>query len=182
MGRNFLSVLPVAQCFNSFIRNADIVKMANFTMLTSLLQEDREKGTFKTPLFYMFKSFSNNCHGFAIDTYVQCDTFNTNKYKGIPYLDVTSVYNPSTNTIMINVVNRHKDEAITAEVVSVAIPFINDAEVTVINQNSLDEPFSFDKKDKYVPSIKQVQTNGNKLVYTFEPHSFTQIKVKIKEL
>ncbi len=44
MSRNFLGVLPVAQCFNSFIRNANIVKMANFTMLTSLLQEDREKG------------------------------------------------------------------------------------------------------------------------------------------
>ncbi len=181
MGRNFLSVLPVAQCFNSFIRNADIVKMANFTMLTSLLQEDREKGTFKTPLFYIFKSFSNNCHGFAIDTYVQCDTFNTNQYKGIPYLDVTSVYNHSVKTIILNVVNRHKDDPITAEVVSITIPFADEAEVTVINQDSLDEPFNFDKRDKYIPGVKKIKSNGNKLVYTFEPHSFTQIKVKIKE-
>ena len=35
-GRNFMSVLPVAQSFNSFIRHADVVKMTNFTLLTSL--------------------------------------------------------------------------------------------------------------------------------------------------
>jgi alpha-N-arabinofuranosidase len=57
-GRNFLSVLPVAQCLNSFIRHADIVKMANFTMLTSLLGSDRDKGTFKTPLTNTFELFS----------------------------------------------------------------------------------------------------------------------------
>ena len=37
MARNLLSVLPIAQCFNSFIRHADVVKMSNFTMLTSLV-------------------------------------------------------------------------------------------------------------------------------------------------
>ena len=122
-GRNFLSVLPIAQCLNSFIRHADVVKMTNFTMLTSLLGSDREKGTFKTPLFYIFKLFSNNCLGNSIDTYVECDTFNTEKYKGIPFLDVTSVYSKETNTVYINVVNRHKDKAITADIISTPVVF-----------------------------------------------------------
>ena len=78
-GNNLLSVLPIAQCLNSFIRHADIVKMANFTMMTSLLSTDREKGNFKAPLFYTFKLFSNNCRGNSIDTYVECDTFSTGK-------------------------------------------------------------------------------------------------------
>ena len=43
-GRNFRSVLPIAQCLNSFIRHADVVKMANFTMFTCLLASDRDKG------------------------------------------------------------------------------------------------------------------------------------------
>ncbi|HEX7412307.1 MAG TPA: alpha-L-arabinofuranosidase C-terminal domain-containing protein, partial [Bacteroidales bacterium] len=88
-GRNFMNVLPIAQCLNSFIRHADVVKMANFTTLTSLLSSDPAKGTFKSPLFYTFKLFSNNCLGNSVDTYVVCDTFNTGQYKGIPYLDVT---------------------------------------------------------------------------------------------
>jgi len=179
-GRNFLSVLPIAQCLNSFIRHADIVKMANFTLLTSLLSSDSERGTFKAPLFYTFKLFSNNCLGNSIDTYVECDTFNTEKYKGIPNLDVTSVYNKGTNAVYINVVNRHKEKSITTEIVSTSGSFTEDAEASLLNVDSLEEPFTFDKQNQYKPIIKKIDVKGNKITYSFAPHSFTQIKAKIK--
>ena len=180
-GRNFQSVLPVAQCLNSFIRHADIVKMANFTMMTSLLSTDRENGSFKSPLFYTFKLFSNNCRGNSIDTYVQCDTFNTEKYKGIPFLDVTSTYSEGTKTVYINVVNRHKDKAIAADILSSSGNFEGKAEISLLNAASIEEPFSFDKREQYMPETKEIKTNGNKITYSFPAHSFTQIKVKVSE-
>jgi len=179
-GRNFLSVLPIAQCLNSFIRHADVVKMANFTMLTSLLGSDREKGTFKTPLFYTFKLFSNNCRGTSVDTYVECDTFNTDQYKGIPYLDVTSVFNKAKNTVFINVVNRSKDKAITADIINDSGAFTGKAEATVVDNNSLTDPFAFDKQDQYAPVTEQAKIEGNKITYSFPAHSFTQIAVENK--
>jgi len=180
-GRNFRSVLPIAQCLNSFIRHADIVKMSNFTMLTSLLGSDREKGTFKSPLFYTFKLFSNNCLGNSIDTYVQCDTFNTEKYKGIPYLDVTSVYNKETNTVYINVVNRDKDRAISTEIINNSRIFSGKAEVSLVDSDSLDAPFTFDNQKDYVPDIREIEIKGGKLSYSFPAHSFTQIKARVKK-
>ncbi|MFH1195019.1 MAG: alpha-L-arabinofuranosidase C-terminal domain-containing protein [bacterium] len=179
-GRNFLSVLPIAQCLNSFVRHADVVKMTNFTMLTSLLASDREKGSFKSPLFYTFKLFSNNCLGNSIDTYVECDTFNTEKFKGIPYLDVTSVYNKENKTLCINVVNRHKDTEITSDIISSSGEFAGNAEASLLNVESLDEAFTYDKQDIYIPVTKEFKVSGNKLSYSFPPHSFTQIKVQIK--
>ena len=92
--------------------------MANFTMLTSLLSSDPKKGTFKSPVFYTFKAFSNNCLGASVDTYVACDTFGTAQFRGIPYLDVTTVYSKETNTVFINVINRNKDKAITTDIES----------------------------------------------------------------
>jgi alpha-N-arabinofuranosidase len=181
MSRNLLSVLPIAQCLNSFIRHADIVKMANFTMLTSLLGNDREKGTFKTPLFYIFKSFSNNCLGNSIDTWVDCDTFNTTLYKGIPYLDVTAVYSKETNTIFINVVNRHKENTITAEIENSTGGLTGKAEATLIAGNSLDDQFSFDNKEQYIPVSKEIKIDKNKITYSFPAHSYTQIKVELKK-
>ncbi|MCW8849767.1 MAG: hypothetical protein OQJ81_07295 [Melioribacteraceae bacterium] len=178
-GRNFLSVLPIAQCFNSFLRHADDVKMSNFTLMTSLLSNDPEMGTYKSPLFYTFKLFSNNCLGTSIDTYVECDTFNTDKYKGIPYLDVTTVYNKEKNEVYINVVNRHKDELFNTEILSSSGSFIEDAEVSIMNVDNLEEPFTFKKQNQYKPIIKKVNVKGNKLTYSFTPHSFTQIKAKI---
>jgi alpha-L-arabinofuranosidase len=178
-GRSFLNVLPVAQSLNSFIRHADVVKMANFTMMTSLLSSDPQKGTFKSPLFYTFKLFSNNCRGKAIDTYVACDTFSAGKYHGIPYLDVTSVYSKENGSVIINVVNRHKDKPITAEILNTSGNFPAKATVNEMAVSDLSAPFVFDKQQQYLPVTKEATAKGNKMVYTFPPHSFTQIIAKV---
>lgn len=180
-GRNFRSVLPIAQCLNSFVRHADVVKMANFTMLTGLLASDPKNGTFKSPLFYAFKLFSNNCRGNAIDTYVACDTFGTEKYKGIPYLDVSAVYSIQSRTVYINVVNRHQDKAITTDILNISGDFGAKAEASVVNSASLTDPFTFDKKDQYIPVTTNVPVSNNKITYSFPAHSFTQIKVSVKD-
>lgn len=180
-GRNLQSVLPVAQCLNSFIRYANVVKMANFTMMTSLLSTDKDKGSFKSPLFYTFKLFSNNCRGNSVDTYVECDTFNTAKYKGITFLDVTTTYSKEINTVFINVVNRHKDNSITTDIISSAGEFSGKAEATLINCDDIKEPFTFDTQEQYKPVTKEIKTAGNKISYSFPAHSFTQIKVKVSE-
>ena len=178
-GRNFQSVLPIAQCLNSFIRHADVVRMANFTLATSLLGSDREKGTFKTPLFYAFKLFSNNCRGNTIDTYVACDTFNTEKYKGIPFLDVTSVYSKDDHAIYVNVINRHQDKSITADITSTSGTVSGKAVATMLTATSLTEPFSYDKQSSYTPATKEGDVKNGKLTFTFPPHSFTQIKLNV---
>ena len=179
-GRNFMSILPVAQSFNSFIRHADVVKMTNFTMLTSLLSSDSIRGTFKSPLFYVFKAYSNNCLGTSVDTYVDCDTFGTQKYRGIPYLDVTTTFSKETNAAFINVVNRHKDKAITADITSTSGDFSGKAEASLITTKDMQAAFVFDKQNEYVPVKTDVETKNNKLTYSFPPHSFTQIKVLLK--
>lgn len=179
--RSFMSVLPIAQCLNSFVRHADVVKMANFTMLTSLLSSDPKNGTFKSPVFYTFKMFSNNCLGASVDTYVACDTFGTAQYKGIPYLDVTTVYAKESNTVFINVINRNKDKTITADIESNDAEFSGKAEASVINSDDLKAPFTFDKQSQYLPVTKSIKMNGNKLRFAFPAHSFTQIKASVNK-
>lgn len=178
-GRNFMSVLPIAQSLNSFIRHADVVKMTNFTLLTSLLSNDPKKGNYKSPVFYTFKLFSNNCLGNSVDTYVQCDTFNTDKYKGIPYLDVSTVYSKETNTAFVNIINRHKEKSISADILNTTGLLSGKAEVSIVNSDSLEETFSFDKQSQYIPVVKEIKTDKNKLTFNFPPHSFTQIKFQI---
>jgi alpha-N-arabinofuranosidase len=155
--------------------------MANFTMFTSLLASDKERKTFQAPLYHAFKLFSTNCRGNSIDTYVECDTFNTDKYKGVPYLDVTSVYSKETNTVFVNVVNRHKDKTIAAEITNSARAFTGKAQVSLLTAASLDEPFAFDKREQYKPVVKEANLDGNKISCSFPPHSFTQIQVKVAQ-
>jgi alpha-N-arabinofuranosidase len=180
LGRGFRSVLPVAQCLNSFIRHADVVKMANFTLMTSFLQTDPEKGSFKTPLFHTYKMFSNNCLGYSIDAFVMSDTFNTRQMKGIPYLDVSAVLSERAHTVYINVVNRHKENAITADIVNTSGDFAGAAEVSLIYQEDLLEPFTYDLQEQYLPGVNSISSKKNKLTCTFPPHSITQIRTGVK--
>ncbi len=176
-GQNMLCTMAAAMYLNSFVRHADFVKMANYTLMTSLLGNDKDKGTFKTPLFYTFKLFSNNCHGSSVETWVECDTFNTERYQGIPYLDVTSVYSEETKSLYINVVNRHKLDFIKADISFISGKIDSKAEATVIAEDSLKDPFKYEKQDQYVPVKTEIKIDKNKLVYSFQPHSITQIKI-----
>jgi alpha-N-arabinofuranosidase len=181
IGRNFLSVLPVAQSLNSFLRHADTVRMSNFTMLTTLLSRDKKGGTYKTPLFYIYKLFSTNCRGHSIDTHVESGTFDTERYKGIPYLDATAVYSRENNTVYINVVNRHKDKSITADIINSSGVWAGKAEASLVASESLAEPFADDARDRYVPVRKEIPVERNHISYSFPAHSFTQIKVGVRK-
>lgn len=181
-GRGMISTLAVAQFFNSFIRHADVIKMANYTMFTSLLGSDKDNGTFKTPLFYTFKQFSNNCLGSSVDVYVDSDTFDADKlYNNIPYLDVTAVYSKEKGLLIINVVNRNKENAITADIISTSGKLRGKADITEINSNDIYADYTFDKQKQYIPVTKDIKIKGNEMEYSFPAHSFTQIKVKISE-
>ena len=180
MGFDIRGALANAMCLNSFIRHADFVKMTNYTMMTSLLSNDSKTGkTYKSPVFYTFKLFTNNCRGKSIDTYVQCDTFSTVKFSNIPYLDVTSVLSENGKTVYINVVNRHQDKAITTHISNTGTPFKNgSAQVNTI-AGELGDFFTAEKQTEYPPKTKEAKLNGGKLTYTFPPHSFTQIAITL---
>ena len=109
------------------------------------------------------------------------ETFDTEKYKGIPYLDVTAVYSGESNAVYINVVNRHKDKSITADIISSSGALAGKAEASLVANESLTELFTYDKRDRYVPVTKEIQVEGNHLSYSFPAHSFTQIKIGVKK-
>jgi alpha-N-arabinofuranosidase len=179
-GNGLLPTLAVAQYFNSFIRHADVVKMANYTLFTSILGNDREKGTFKTQLFHTFKLFSNNCLGMSVDVFVECETFKTSElYKNIPYLDVTSIYSDDKGLLIINVVNRHKEKAITADIINSSGIFEGKAHISEINRKDIYGNYAYDEREQYIPVTKKLSVKGNKMVYSFPAHSFTQIEIKI---
>jgi alpha-N-arabinofuranosidase len=155
--------------------------MANYTLFTSLLSFDKDKGTYKTPLFHTFKLFSNNCLGNSVDVFVDCNNYDTNECKGIPYLDATAVFDDATETLFINVVNRHKDKPIETEILSTSGTFSGEAAASVVNRQDIYEDFTFDKKEEYIPVTDELAVEGKKMTYSFPAHSFVQIKVKIKK-
>lgn len=178
-----LSTLATAQYFNAFLRHADVLKMANFTALSGILGRDPKTGaTYKSPLFHAFKLFSTRCRGASLDTFVQSDTFRTSDYyTRIPYLDVTAVYDKSGKRVVLNVVNRHKDQAIETDIESVAGGFKGPAEVSLITSPDADnKPYTYENRDAYAPRTQTVPAGGKAFRFAFPPHSFTQVVVGVE--
>jgi alpha-L-arabinofuranosidase len=177
-GDNLTGSLVLAQHLNSFIRHADIVKMANFTMLSSLIGNSPD-GDFRNALFHSFYLFSNNCHGTSLDVYTSCEKYSNKVFNDIPYLDVTAVLNESAKMLVLNVVNRHETNAIPADMILQTGNYTGVAKVNEVNGKSLTARNTRTEEAVSI-SAKEIKFKGNTINYTFPAHSFTQFEIPIQ--
>jgi alpha-N-arabinofuranosidase len=96
----------------------------------------------------------------------------------VPYLDVSNVYNKTTGELVINVVNRHKDQAIEASILSQSGPFNGTASIAEVNSGDLADENSTSQQKVGVKE-KQQTVKGDRFTYAFPAHSFTQIRIKL---
>ncbi len=179
-GVGIQGLLANAMCLNAFIRHADFVKMANYTMLTGLVQRDRETGElYRSPQYYMWKLISGNCRGASVDVFVDGETFDAGRFSDIPYLDVTSVLAEDGKTVYLNVINRHRDSPITARIENSAAAFAGSASASVI-AGELGKAYTYAERASYQPKVESVGVRGGAVSHTFPPHSFTQIALTLQ--
>jgi alpha-N-arabinofuranosidase len=177
-GNSITASLMVAQHLNSFIRHADIVKMANITMLSSLAGYSPD-GDFKNALFKAFYLYSNNCFGTALDVSTSCEKYSNSVFNDIPYLDVTAVLNDSTKTLVVNVVNRHETNAITADIVMQTGEFTGNARVNEVN-GKIAAPGNPRTEEAVNSTSGDIKFKGNTIRYSFPAHSLTQLMIPVK--
>ncbi|MBN2817941.1 MAG: hypothetical protein JXP36_03180, partial [Bacteroidales bacterium] len=173
-----MSSLMLAQHLNSFIRNADVVKMANITMLTNLVGYSPE-GDFRNSVFYTFSLYSHNALGKALDVKTMCNTYDNEIFKNIPYLDVTAVLNEDAKKVIVNVVNRHETEDISTDIDLQTGNFAGTATVNLINAKSIDARNTKDDQPIKLQA-EQISFKGKTISHVFPAHSFTQIDIPLK--
>ncbi len=172
---NLIGSLMVAQHLNSFIRHADIVKMANITMLSSLVGNSPD-GDYKNTLYQPFYLYSNNARGTALDVHADCEKYSNKFFQDIPYLDISAVFNGTAKMLVVNVVNRHETNAITSEIELPAGKFHGNATVHEVNGASITS--SNTRTNEAVAIVtKQIEFSADKINYGFPAHSFTQLLI-----
>lgn len=188
---NLEDALVIAGFLNAFVRNADVVKMANMAQLVNVIAPifTNEKGMFKQTIFYPLQLFANHVEGSSLDVFVDCKKYDTDKFflglgetttqqKAVPYLDVSATY--KNEELMICVVNRNKDEAITTDILSQNGTFSGNFNVYEVNGPDIKSGNDFDKE--LVKTVKKTMSaTGTKFTYTFPPHSFTLLKGKLQK-
>ncbi len=188
---NLEDALVIGGFLNVFIRNADIVKMANMAQLVNVIAPvfAEEKGIFRQTIYFPLELFAKNMKGKSLDLFVDCPTYNTDEFyiglgeattkqTNVPYLDVSATYN--NGEVVICVINRHKDNPIKTDIISQSGEFIDVLKVSEINAPDIKATNDFGIENVRTVSKPDLKPNGNIVTYAFPAHSLTLIRGKLK--
>jgi alpha-L-arabinofuranosidase len=184
--------LVIGGFLNVFIRNANIVKMANIAQLVNVIAPvfTEEKGMFKQTIYYPFELFANNMQGTVLDVFVDCPTYSTEEFNigtgetktnqpNVPYLDVSATYKEGEVTICV--VNRHKDQVIKTDIISQTGEFVGTIKVFEINGPDIKAMNDFGIENVKTITKPDLNAKGSIITYSFPAHSLTMLKAKLKK-
>ena len=138
-----------------------------------------EQGMFLQTIYYPLQLFASNTKGKALELFVDSPRYKTARYDGVPYLDTSAAWD--NGTLVLNVVNRHRDQPIEAEIETQDKQFAGTIAVSEVNGPDIKAENDFNQTK--VKSVeRQITADGRKLRYTFPAHSFTMLKGSLKPL
>jgi len=175
---NLEDALVVATFLNSFVNHAHIVKMANMAQLVNVIAPmfTNEKGLFLQTIYYPLQLFANNTKGKALELFQEGPKYKSRRFDDVPYLDTSAGLD--NGSVVINVVNRHPNQAIETTFELEDKQFAGPVAVSEVNGPDIKAENDFDQT-----TVKTVErstmANGRTLRYSFPPHSFTMLKAKL---
>ena len=116
----------------------------------------------------------------ALDVHCECDSFESKGYGKVPYLDVSASYNPESDHLTINVVNRHSSDPITAKIENHFGRLIEAGMVFEITGEDVKVTNDFSEKENVKTVKKPISVPGNEFSYEFPPHSITTLKLAVR--
>jgi alpha-L-arabinofuranosidase len=174
---NLEDALVVATFLNAFVNHAHVVKMANMAQLVNVIAPifTSEKGLYLQTIYYPLQLFANNSKGKALELFLDSPKYKSRRFDDVPYLDTSAAYD--NGSLVLNVVNRHRDQAIETEFELEDKQFAGAVAVTEVNGQDIKSENNFDKTT-VKPVERSVAPDGRKLRYSFPPHSFTMLKAR----
>ncbi len=95
---NLEDALVVGQWLNVFLRKSDVLKIACVAQIVNVISwmHTKSDGLLKFPSYDVFKLFSNNASGHALDVLVKAPQVETKQFDFVPALDVSASYDEAT--------------------------------------------------------------------------------------
>lgn len=178
---NLQDAMQIAGYLNLFVRNAHVVKMANLAQLVNVIAPifvENDK-MWRQTTYYPFQLFAQHSRtGTSLDHHLSGPTYDAGEYRAVPYLDVSTVYRADTRELVINVLNRHPEQAIETTILNQTGTLTGPLTVYEVNGSALtDENSVAGEKVKTVQ--KSFPTSGNVVRYRFPAHSVTVLKGRV---
>jgi alpha-L-arabinofuranosidase len=175
---NLEDALVVATFLNTFLNNAHTVKIANLAQLVNVIAPifTNENGLFLQTIYYPLQLFANNSKGKALELFVDSPKYASRRFGDVAYLDTSAAYD--NGTLVLNVVNRSQDQAITAEIEAEDKQFSGEVTIAEVNGPDIKAENDFNST-KVKTAERSANAQGKKLNHSFPAHSYTMLKCKM---
>jgi alpha-N-arabinofuranosidase len=182
---NLEDALLVGTVINSFIRNADIVKIACMAQLVNVIAPiSTEKGgrVWKQTIFYPYALASRFGRGVALQALVDSPTYDCAIREQAAYLDASAVLNEEAREVRIFCVNKHPDQSLPTELVLENLPGLSGVEHLCLTGSDRYQTNPVDRPDQVVPQARAVPTvdQGRSLV-SLPPLSFNVLRYQYQD-
>ncbi len=180
---NFEDALAMGMFFNSFLRHADVVKMANLAQIVNVIAPifTNEQGLFLQPIYFPIAEYAKQRGNLSLDVMVSSPTYKVGNREPVGYLDVSSTSDKKNGFVYVNVLNRSKANDISAEIENQSGKLSDTAQAWQMNYPDLKATHTFGADTKVRPVVKDVnlKASGAKFAYTFPAHSLTILRMKV---
>jgi alpha-N-arabinofuranosidase len=168
---------------NSFIRRADVVKVANLAQLVNVIAPivTTKNGLFLQTIYWPLVEYGKQRGNQSLDALVTSPTYD---YDGrqVGYLDVSATWDEKSRRAFLNVLNRSSKLDIAARIASAGGKVPSEIAVWEMNHPDLKAVNTFEDDKKVRPTTRTiaVTATGNGFVYKFPAHSLTILTLKLE--
>lgn len=115
---NFEDALVLGTLLITLLKHADRIKIACLAQLVNVIapifteQDDNQSVAWRQTIFYPFMQVAKYGKGKVLSPLVSCDSYQTESYDQVPYLETIAVLNEDESEVTIFAVNRSREEMI----------------------------------------------------------------------
>jgi len=177
---NWKEALLVASMLNVIQRQSDTVTMATFAQMVNILAPilTNDEGSFCQTIYHplqLYREHSGNWK-LACESESMKLSSGDGSSAGSACLDVSASYHDGKNEVIVAVVNRHPEQAVTAEVHFAGAESLEILEAIEWQCPSWETVNGFDIPDQVTTTVKKDAGYDAERGFVFPPHSITLLK------
>ena len=177
---NFEDALVVAMFLQSFIRHADVVKIANLAQLVNVIApiKTHTDGVLKQSIYHAFRMISSRKGGQALHQATTCDSYKSKSHGEVPYLDSAAILDG--DELKFFAVNRNLAEALELTIACADRPCnaFNDGEL--LSHSDLKAENTFESPDRVSATpLNDIVLKDGRALIELPPHSFAALSLQL---
>ena len=177
---NFEDALVTGQFLNSFIRHADVVKIANLAQVVNAIAPVKTRGDelLKQTTFHAFKLFSERKEGRSLRLGISGDCFDTDEGP-VTCLDTSCIYSPGQGNLSLFMINLSPIDKMS---VTINLLGLEAAEVAgqILHHKDLKAVNTFEKQNTVVAKeFTDVSSASSSLAGELPPTSLVRLDVTV---